>query len=159
TVTASGLLSAPAIDAHLSGSALQFRGLSAAQVDVRAAYEAAARRVDVSSARIQAPWGRLAASGQLALVQEGRSRMHSVLTGVDMAAMMRGLNLPYIGDTRVDGEIDAEWPGLDYVDASGRATATLIPPMNRAARTAVPVGGRLSASRSGGTIVAELQQI
>jgi outer membrane protein assembly complex protein YaeT len=157
--TARGLLSAPAIDAHLSGSELEFRSLRAADVELRAAYDAVARRANVSSARIQAPWGRLAASGELALSREHSSRVHGELSSVDVAAIMRGLNVPYVADTRLDAKLDAKWPGLGYLEASGQGTAVLTPTTAAAARRAVSVAGRLSAHLGGGTIAAELQSI
>ena len=50
-------------------------------------------------------------------------------------------------------------PGLDYLEASGRGTATLAPDTTRAARRAMPVGGYVSARRSRGTTEADLRQI
>ena len=97
---ANGPLAGLAIGARVSASALQFRSLSTGQVDARATYDGATRRVDVSSAIIKAPWGRLSGSGILALGQGRRSRLQAELTGVDTAAVMRGLNLPYVADSR-----------------------------------------------------------
>jgi outer membrane protein assembly complex protein YaeT len=85
--------------------------------------------------------------------------MHAQISSVAAAAVMHGLNLPYVVDTRIDGTLDADWPGLDYLDASGRGTAVFTPTTTQARRPAVPVGGRLTARRSRGTLVAELQQI
>jgi outer membrane protein assembly factor BamA/autotransporter translocation and assembly factor TamB len=157
--TARGLLSAPAIDAHISGSNLRVRSLGSAQVEARAAYDSSSRSAHVSSARIYAPWGQLAASGELAFRRENTSRLRAELTSADVAAIMRGLNLPYVASTRVDGRVDAEWPGLDYVEASGAANATLTPTSARAAPKTMPVAGRLSARGNAGTIVAELQRL
>ncbi len=156
---ANGPLSGPAIGARVSASALQFRSLSIGQVDARATYDDATRRVDVSSALIQAPWGRLSASGILALGRERRSRLHAELTGVDTATVMRGLNLPYVADSRADGKLDAEWPGLEYLKASGAGAVTLAPGNATVARRTIPVGGRLSMRSNAGKVVADLQQI
>ncbi len=155
--TASGPLSAPIIDARLSAAALQIRALEPARVDARAAYDGASRRASVSSARIQGPWGRVAAEGNLALDRQDTSRLHAELTGVDVAAIMRGLSLSRTVDTRVDGKLDAEWPQLDYLEASGTGSATLTP--TRTMRNGLPVAGRLLARATKGTIVADLQQI
>lgn len=156
---ANGPLSGPAIGARVSASALQFRSLSTGQVDARATYDDATRRVDVSSALIQAPWGRLSASGILALGREGRSRLHAEVTGVDTATVMRGLNLPYVADSRADGKLDAEWPGLEYLKASGAGAVTLAARNATVARRRIPVGGRLSMHSTAGKVVADLQQI
>jgi outer membrane protein assembly complex protein YaeT len=156
---ASGPLAAPEIEAHLSGSDLAIRSLAAAQVDVRAAYDVEARRARVLSARLEAPWGRLTASGHLAIDRQQRSRLQAELSGINVAAMIRGLKLLYVAETRADGKLDAEWPGLEYLQASGSATASLTATTGAPAAKAMPVSGRVSARASGGTIVAELQPI
>ncbi len=157
--TVRGPLAAPAIEGHLSGSGLRFRSLGAAQVHLKAAYDMRARGARVSSARIEAPWGRLSASGELALDRERSSRVNAELGGVDLAALMQGLNLPYIAATRVDGKIDAQWPGLDYSGAAGAATATLTPTSSRVVPRTIPLGGRVTARSKEGMLVADVQQI
>jgi outer membrane protein assembly complex protein YaeT len=157
--TVRGPLSAPAIDTRVSGSDLRFRSLGAAQLDVRAAYDALGRSAELSAARLQAPWGRVAASGRLALDREHTSRVRAQIDDVTLAAVMHGLNLPYAVQTRIDGNLDADWPGLDYREASGRGTATLTPITAQAARRAMPLGGYVSARRSQGTTDADLRQI
>jgi outer membrane protein assembly complex protein YaeT len=157
--TAAGPLSAPAIATRMTGSGLQFRSLDAARVDVRAAYDGSARRAEVSSASLQAPWGSFAATGHVAVGRDLTSRMHTEFSRVDIGALMRGLDLPYAAHTRVDGQLDTEWTGADYRGASGRGTATLTPTRAAPSRTAIPLGGRLSARGSAGTFVAELHQI
>ena len=156
---ANGPLAGLAIGVRVSASALQFRSLSTGQVDARATYDGATRRVDVSSAIIKAPWGRLSGSGILALGQGRRSRLQAELTGVDTAAVMRGLNLPYVADSRANGKLDAEWPGLEYLKASAAGTVTLAPGHATIARRTIPVGGRLSMRSNAGKVVADLQQI
>jgi outer membrane protein assembly complex protein YaeT len=154
-----GSWSAPSIEARVSGSDLRFRSLGGAQLDVRGTYDAPTRRAELSSARLQAPWGRVAAGGQLALDRERTSRVRAEIDGITLAAVMRGLDLPYTAETRIVGTLDAEWPGIDYFEASGRGTAMLTPATVHPARRAMPVSGSLSARRSGGTTAVDLQQI
>ena len=79
---------------------------------------------------------------------------------MDVAAIMRGLNLPYVAGTRVDGKLDAEWPGLDYIEASGAATASLTPLADtRDAEDAATWAGTCRPAAGAGTIVAEWQQL
>jgi outer membrane protein assembly complex protein YaeT len=157
--TVRGPLSAPAVDARASGSDLRFRSLSGAQLDVRAAYDALARSGELTSVRLQAPWGRVAASGQLALDRKRTSRARAQISDVTLAAVMRGLNLPHAVHSRIDGNVDAAWPGLDYLEASGGGTATLIPITAPAAPGTIPIGGHLSARWNRGTTEADLRQI
>jgi outer membrane protein assembly complex protein YaeT len=154
-----GPLSAPAIDTRVSSPDLQFRSLATAQLDVHAAYDAQARHIDLSSARVQASWGRIAARGGLALDRAHTSRVTAQIRGATVAALMNGLHLPHAIDTRLDGTLDAQWPGLDYLEASGAGTATLTPTTTQRTRGALPVGGQLSVKRSRGTTDFELTHI
>ena len=154
-----GPLSAFTIDAHVSGTNVQVRSLAAAQVDVRATYDASAQHVHVSSGRLQAPWGQVVAIGELAVRGTRTSRLRAEVASLDVAAIMRALNLPYVTGTRVDGKLDAEWPGLDYLEASAVATASLTPVATRATSKMLPVGGRLSARAGAGTIAADLERL
>ena len=158
-LTASGRLSAPRIDAHVSGATVNVRSLAAAEIDVRAAYDGSEQRAYVSSARLQAPWGRLSAYAELALQSTGTSRVRAEVLNMDAAAIMRGLNLPYVAGTRVNGSLAAEWPGIDYAEASGTASASLTPLQTRLTARTMPLGGHLSARGRAGTIVAEWQQL
>src|SRR5687767_5006097 len=56
---------------------------------------------------------------------------------------MRAFDTPYLVASRVDAQVQAEWPGLNYLKASGNATATLTPTATRASRSVIPVAGRL----------------
>lgn len=157
--TVRGPLSAPAIDTRVSGSELRFRSLEPARLDIRAIYDAQARRLELSSARVQAPWGRLAAHGQLALDREHTSSVSAQIDDATLADVMRGLNFPYAVHTRVDGRLDAVWPGVDYLHASGGGTATFTPTVSHAAQRTIPLGGRISTRWNRGTIDADLTHI
>jgi len=157
--TATGPLASPVIDGHAAGSALQFRSLAGAQADLRATYDAGRRHATVSSARLEAPWARVSAQGELAFDDARRSRVRADLANVDVAAIMRGLNVSPILQTRLDGKINADWPGLDYLAASGTGSATLTSTPMPATSRAIPVTGKVSARGNGQSIVAELHEI
>jgi outer membrane protein assembly complex protein YaeT len=157
--TVHGAWPSPDIHAQLSAADLRIRSLDAARVDIRASYDGRAERAVVSSALLEASWGQLKARGQVAFGSEDRSRAHVEISRVDVSALMRGLRVPYAVDTRIDGYLDARWPGLDYREASARGRATLTPRAASGAWRAFPVGGRVSARRSGRTTVAELHAI
>jgi outer membrane protein assembly complex protein YaeT len=152
-----GPLSAPTVDVNLSGAKLAVRSLAEAELDVRGTYNAANHRADVQWARLQAPWGRVAANGQLSAVADGTSRAHVEISAVDIVSIMRGLELRKAVDARIDGTLDAQWPGLDFLATSGTATATLIPTGHPAAAGTMPVAGRIAADRRRRTLVADLQ--
>jgi len=94
------------------------------------------------------------------LSQSGQSNAHAVLTRIDTATLMHALGLPVVAATEVDGTVEAEWQGLDYLRATGVVDATL----RRASAPletprAVPVSGRVVANADGTRIVAQLEKI
>jgi len=157
--TATGPWSALAIDGRLSGAKLRFRSLANAQVDVRGSYDVAARLAEVSFARVEAPWGQLSANGTLALDDTRRSHVQATFTRVDAVTVMRDLELAHLASTRIDGTLDATWPGLDYSKASGTGTATLIPASAQGTPETIPVVGQLSARMTDGVIVADVREV
>ncbi len=154
--TAKGPLSALALEALASASDLQFRSLRGGELEVRAAYDSSAQRAHVT-ARTDAPWGRMMATGDLGVGRNGRSQLHAELTNIDLAAVLRGLNAAHVVGTRLNGAIDAQWPGLEYRTGSGTGAVTLTP--TSAAPKVLPLGGRLSARGKDGTVVVDARQI
>ncbi|HVQ16592.1 MAG TPA: hypothetical protein VMS40_23480, partial [Vicinamibacterales bacterium] len=72
---------------------------------------------------------------------------------------MRALRLGFVAATRVNGKLQAEWPGLDYLQAKGSADATLSPTASEMSRSAMPLGGRVVAKGNGGRIDAQLVRV
>ena len=157
--TAKGPLATPAIEAHVSGSNVQFRDLNDVQFDANGSYDLATRRAAVSSLQIRGPWGGVTGQGDVALDDAGQSSVQADINDVDAGTVMRGLRLPFVAATRINGKLQAEWPGLDYLKAKGAADATLRPTASAMSRSAMPVGGRIRARGNGGRVDAQLQQI
>ena len=157
--TATGPLSAPAVDARVSGSSLQFGSLTGLEIDVGTAYDPASATVEIASARAQAPWGSASLTGQLALDEQNRSRVEATFSGVDTAALMRAFELPQRIATRVDGTLRANWPGREYLKAEGEGRATLTPTSARIARGEMPVVGRVTLRGDGNGVVARLDRV
>ncbi|HKE87500.1 MAG TPA: translocation/assembly module TamB domain-containing protein [Vicinamibacterales bacterium] len=157
--TAKGPLSTPAINAHVIGSDLQFRDLRNAQLDALAAYDLATRRADVSSFQFRGPWGGVMGAGSLSSDEAAQSRLNADINALDVATIMRALRLPFVAATRVDGKVQAEWPGLEYLKANGDATATLTATAAQANRSTMPVEGQISAHGTGGRIDAQFVKV
>ncbi|HZM59425.1 MAG TPA: translocation/assembly module TamB domain-containing protein [Vicinamibacterales bacterium] len=157
--TAKGAVATPAIDAHVTGSSLQFRELRDAQIDATAAYDVATRRADVSSLDVRGPWGAVTGSGNVALEGNGQSSVKANVNGLDAASIMRALRSPYITATRVDAKVQAQWPGLEFMKASGQADATLTATAARPSKNVMPVGGRLVARGTGEGVEAQLLKL
>ncbi len=157
--TAKGPLATPAIEAHVSGSAIQFRDLRDLRLDANATYDLATRHAELSSLEVRGPWGGVTGNGNVALDGSGTSQVQADIHDVDAGSIMRGLHLPYVAATRVNGRLQAEWPGVEYLKAKGTADATLRPTASEMSRSAMPLGGRVIARGSGGRIDAQLVQV
>jgi outer membrane protein insertion porin family len=157
--TAAGLLSAPTVNADVSGSTLQFRDLRDIQMDASAQYDGATRQARISSVRMRAPWGDITGQGTIALAGSEPSHVQADVSRLHAETVMRGLHLPYVAATEVDGRLQAQWPGADYLKASGEADATLRPTSSEMSHSAMPLGGRIVARGNGGRIDAQLVQV
>ena len=157
--TAKGPLATPVVNAHVTGSALQFRDLRDVELDAQAVYDLATRRTELPALRVHGPWGALNGSGKISLDSSGSTQLQADISGLDAAAVMRGLKLPYAVASRVDGSVNAEWPGLEILKAKGDAKATLTPTSSAATRSLLPIGGRLRVHGNGGRVDAQLAQV
>ena len=91
---------------------------------------------------MRAPFGNVSGHGVLALAGSETSQVTATAIGVDAAALMRAFDLPYIVASRVDARAEAEWPGIEYRQATGNATVMLTPTA-RASRSVIPASGRI----------------
>jgi outer membrane protein assembly factor BamA/autotransporter translocation and assembly factor TamB len=122
-------------------------------------YDQTQRRANVSSLTLRGTWGDIVGSGVVALDAANRSQVQADINSVDAEWVMRTLDLPYTVASRVSGKVRAEWPGLEYRQATGDADATLTPTTTRVARSTMPVGGRVIAKAANGRIDAQLLQV
>jgi outer membrane protein assembly complex protein YaeT len=157
--TAKGPVATPAINAHVTGTSLQFRDLRDAQIDATATYDLATKRADLSSLQLRGPWGGVSASGNVAVEGGGQSRVRATVKGLDAGTIMRALRSPYITATRIDANVQAEFPGLEYAKAAGQANATLTPTAAKASKSTMPIGGRIVARGNGNRVEAQVQRL
>jgi outer membrane protein assembly complex protein YaeT len=141
--TAKGPLATPVINGEITGTGISFRTLSDIALAATASFDTAARHASVSNLDLRAPYGQVTGHGAVSLAGSGASNLTASLTALDAATLMRAFETPYIVASRVDAQLQAEWPGLDYLQASGNGTATLTPSVARASRSVLPVGARL----------------
>ena len=156
--TARGPASAPDVEARVEGRRLAFRDLEGLSLDADLAYEGQARRVSARRLTATAPWGRVSGSGQVAL-EQGPSRAALRATGLDLATLMRGVGVDTVVASRLDADADLQWTALDYAAATGSAELTLQPTRARAARSMLPVGGRVTVAGQGRQLVARLHGV
>ena len=110
-------------------------------------YDQTQRRANISSLTLRGEWGDIIGNGVIALDAANRSQVQGDINGVDAEWVMRTFGLPYTVASRVSGKVRAEWPGLEYRQATGDADATLTPTTARVARSTMPVGGRVIRGR------------
>lgn len=122
-------------------------------------YDLMQRRATVSSLTVRGEWGDIKGEGVIALDTANRSQVRADIDSVDAEWVMRTLGLPYTVASRVSGKVRAEWPGLEYLQATGDADATLTPTTERVGKSTMPVGGRVIARAAGGRIDAQLAQV
>ena len=154
--TVKGSLRAPTLAGNIRGSSIGFREFRDIDVTTTAAYDVREKRAAFSNLDLRAPFGRVTGDGTIAAGGSGESSVRATIDGLDAAALMRALDLDYAVLSRVDGRVDGRWPGLEYLKASGNAALTLTPTRSAAARSALPVAGRVNANGMRGRIDAQL---
>ncbi len=154
-----GAVDALTIDAQLRGSDVQVRELIDIDVDAAATYQLGQDQLRVSRLRVSGPVGSVSGDGQVALRGAGPSKVNASVEGLNAEPLMRSLQLPYRLATRVDGRIDAEWPGLEYQRAVGNARLVFTPTAPAAAESTLALGGRIDVSGGGARLNATLRDV
>jgi outer membrane protein assembly factor BamA/autotransporter translocation and assembly factor TamB len=122
-------------------------------------YDLTQRRANISSLTLRGEWGDIKGNGLVSLDTANSSHVQAEVNSVDAEWVMRTLGLPYTVASRVSGKVRAEWPGLEYRQATGEADATLTATTERVARSTIPVGGRVIARAADGRIDAQLLHV
>jgi outer membrane protein assembly complex protein YaeT len=147
-----GRLSAPVIEGRVKGANVAFRNLSGLQIEATAAYDVGRKEVTIYELQARAPFGEVDGHGLVSLAGPDPSKVTATISGLDLAALMRAFETPYVVASRADARLQAEWPGLEYLQASGSATATLTPAAPRASKSTIPLGGRVHATGRPGAL-------
>jgi outer membrane protein assembly complex protein YaeT len=156
--TAKGPIAAPAISGRIEGNDIAFRNLSDLDLATTASYDMTAQRATFADLTLRAPFGQVSGEGVVALAGNQTSRVSASASGLDAAALMRAFNVPYVVGSRVDAKVQAEWPALEFLQASGNAAVTLTPAA-RASRSTIPVGGRVDVSGRANAVDAVLTNV
>ena len=157
--TAKGRIAAPAISGHVEGTDVTFRNLSDVDLETDATYDMTKKRATFSNLQLRAPFGQVSGHGALALAADDPSQLTATVSALDAAQLMRAFDLPYIVASRVDARVQAAWPGMEFLQASGEATATLTPNAARPSRSVIPVGGRIHLTGRASAVDADLTRV
>ena len=154
-----GPVAAPAINGRIEGTDVSFRTLSDVDFTTTATYDMTAKRAAFSDLNLRAPFGQLSGQGAVSLAGNDMSELRATASGIDAAQLMRAFDLPYVIASRVDANVQAKWPTLEYLQASGDASVTLTPTAARASRSVIPVGGRINVTGRASAIDAVLSDV
>ena len=154
-----GALSAPAIEARVHGSELTFQNLADGQLDLTGAFDLTSRQARVSSFEVEGAWGTATAEGEVSLDASQRSRLRATIERLDVAAVSQAIGLPYAIASRVDATLHGDWPGLDYLEASGAAEARLTTTAVEASPSVMPLAGRVAVVARDGRFDAQIHEL
>ena len=154
-----GATSALTVDAQVRGAGMRIRDLQDIDIDTAIAYEMGRDIVRVSRLRVTGPVGTITGSGEIATTGSSESHVNASVEGLAAEPLMRALKLPYRAATRVDGQVSARWPGLEYSRALGNARLYLTPTVRTASRATLPVGGRIDLVGNGERVDATLRDL
>jgi outer membrane protein assembly complex protein YaeT len=154
-----GQIDALHINAHVVGSAVQYRELTGLSIDTVATYQAGANRLQLSRFDVRSPHGAVTAQGDVAVRGTGDSQLTASVEALNAEPVMRALRLPYRIGSRVDGRLSARWPGLEYTKAAGDARVFFTPVRATATPLTLPVGGRVDIISSGARLAATLRNV
>ena len=157
--TVRGAVDALEITAHLVGHDVQFRELTDLAIDTTATYQMGADYLRVARLNVRGPYGAIDGEAELAMQGDGQSHVNASVEALNADALMRALRLPYRMASRVDGRINARWQGMQYQAASGSGQFFLTPNRGAVAASALPVGGRVDVSGTGGRVTASLRNV
>ena len=82
-----------------------------------------------------------------------------ILSSLDAVALTQALELPYAAATRLDGQVRARWPSLDFARATGDAKVSLAASRPRPSPGVVPVEGDLVVSAKDRVITAGMTRV
>jgi len=154
-----GPAASPSLDGRIEGRQLGYRTIRDLSVDADLEYDGRARQLSARSVNATAPWGAVQGNGEVSLDQ-GASRAALRVSGIDLPTLLRGAGLtPVVVASRIDATANLTWPALDYAAASGSADVTLRPTRAGAARSTIPIAGRVSARGDGSRLVATVYQL
>lgn len=157
--TVKGPITALAMNGHITGNDLQFRDLNGIDLDADAGYQAGQEVVRVSNLHLSGPIGTVGGDGVIAIRGSEPSRLNANVQGLHAEPVMRALRLPYRVASRADGQVSAQWPGLDYAKAVGNAKLSLTPAAASASRSTLPVAGRIDVAGDGTRVTAKLDAV
>jgi outer membrane protein assembly complex protein YaeT len=154
-----GPVDALTFDGQLRGADVQIRDLNGLTIDTAATYRMGDDQVRVSRLHVTGPAGTVDGNGSVTFSGTGASRINANVKALDAESLMRTLQLPYRVASRVDGRVEAQWPGLEFTNAVGQAQLTMTPARPTATASTLPVGGRLDIAGKGDRLSATLRDV
>lgn len=150
--TAAGPLDQLRIQADLRGAAFPLLGFERAVMRADATYLRERKRIEVHSLAVSSPAADFTAKGALALRAAQPSSIRADVSRINLQQLSAIAASPYILASRGAGTVSAEWPGLAFRRANGRADLQLTAVLPGPVRKVLPASGPVSVtSRDGQT--------
>ncbi len=160
SVKVSGRADSPQVETSLSGDGLQWRSIRNVQLAAELGWDSGSEQLTVNGLDIQSNAGSITADARLALAEQGgESRLNARLRSIDLAALGRELDWPVLIASRLNSSVDANWPGVEWKSASGKANGSLVATIEEPAADRLPVTGRFSASGSAGDLALNISEL
>ncbi len=118
-------------------------------------YHVGRGEIEAREVRISGHWGRMTAAGVVS-VKGGASSALLLPDEVNLAEILALADISPTIASRLNGEVQAHWPGLEYAAATGRAELTLTPVASRPSQSALPVSGHIVVNGSEGRLDAQI---
>ena len=145
------------MDAAVKGDKLAYQEFKGVDLTSQLLYDAAANVLRAGEFHRPAPLGTVAGNATLALAPGGRSTVEARLRGVELLQLARRVDLPVRLASRASGTVRANWPGLEFRKAEGKAELDLQATRQLPARDVLPLSARLSAAYRGNRLAVTIR--
>jgi outer membrane protein assembly complex protein YaeT len=151
---ASGTIDRLLATAELMGDDLRLDRFRDVDLRATAQYDAAASRVRLESLNVAMPLGSVQGKADLALKPEaGTSSANISAQNLDLGPLTAAFDVPVRIASRATADVVANWPALQFEQATGNATVRLSPTRRSPANDLIPISGTLNAQTRGNRIV------
>ena len=136
----------------LQGSPVRYGEFRDVNLSLEGQYNRARNQVELSSLRVQSPFGNIRAQGGIALGEPGTSSVQAEVQHLNLQKVTRAFDLGVRIASTASGTVNLTWPGMNYRLASGKASLNLKKLQPNAARNEIPISGDVQAVARNGRL-------
>ena len=136
----------------LQGSPVRYGEFRDVNLSLEGQYNRERNQVELSSLRVQSPFGNIRAQGGIALGEPGTSSVQAEVQHLNLQKVTRAFDLGVRIASTASGTVNLTWPGMNYRLASGKASLNLKKLQPNAARNEIPISGDVQAVARNGRL-------